>query len=252
MVEHVLESEKPLVTTVLNLRLAGFSFEEIAERVGRSTRTIRRLLESLKAKLITDQELGLRLSEDSATRPRIESVDYHDFHLLRMIGQGSFAKVYLAKQIATGKLFAIKAIKKKWLKNEEARNSFYREAELLMSLSDFSFVKTYGIGQLPNGGCFLLLELIEGESLATRIKTASYKSRPAWSTEIRNAVERLHAQNLVHGDIYANNVMIDHKERIKLLDFGLGQKTSGRKINVQLDHQQLENLCRSMLHEKVI
>ena len=112
LVEHVLESEKPLSTTVLNMRLAGFSFEEIAQQVGRSTRTIRRLLESLKAKLITDQELGIRLSENSATRPRIESVDYHDFHLLRMIGQGSFAKVYLAKQIDSGQLFAIKAIKR--------------------------------------------------------------------------------------------------------------------------------------------
>ena len=50
----------------------------------------------------------------------------------------------------------------------------------------------------------------------------------------------------------ANNVMIDQEEHIKLLDFGLGQKTSGRKINVQLDHQQLEKLCSSMLHEKVI
>ena len=250
LVEHVLESEKPLVASVLNLRLAGFSFEEIAERVGRSTRTIRRLLESLKAKLILDQELGFRLSDDSTTMPRVESVDYQDFHLLRMIGHGSFAKVYLAKQITSGKLFAVKAIKKKWLKNEEARKSFYREAELLMSLSDSCFVKTYGIGQLPNGGCFLLLELIEGESLAIRIKTASHESRLAWATELRDAVERLHAQDLIHGDICANNVMINHDGRIQLLDFGLGQKTSGRKINIQLDLQQLDTLCNSMLHKK--
>ena len=250
LVEHVLESEKPLVTTILNLRLAGFSSEEIAERVGRSTRTIRRLLESLKAKLIADHELGFRLSDDEATKPRVDSVDYHDFHLLRMIGQGSFAKVYLAKQILSGQLFAVKAIKKKWLKNEEARKSFYREAELLMSLSDPCFVKTYGIGQLPNGGCFLLLELIEGESLASRIATASSESRLAWATELRAAVERLHARNLIHGDICANNVMINHDGRVKLLDFGLGQKTSGRKINIQLDLQQLDTLCNSMLHKK--
>lgn len=246
LVEYVLESEKPLVTTVLNLRLAGFSFEEIAERVGRSTRSIRRLLESLKAKLIADQELGLRLSVDPVIKPRIDSVDYHDFHLLRMIGQGSFAKVYLAKQIASGQLFAVKAIKKKWLNNEDARQSFYREAEILMSLSDPSFVKTYGIGKLPNGGCFLLLELIEGDSLATRVETASYETRLAWASQLRKAVERLHAANLIHGDICGNNVMIDHDDSIRLLDFGLGQATSGRKINVQLDLQQLETLCNSM------
>ena len=252
LVEHVLESEKPLTTTVLNLRLAGFSFEEIAQRVGRSTRTIRRLLESLKAKLITDQELGFRISSESATTPRIDSVDYHDFHLLRMIGQGSFAKVYLAKQIASGQLFAVKAIKKKWLKSEEARQSFYREAEILMSLSDPSFVKTYGIGHLPNGGCFLLLELIQGDSLALRVATADHETRLAWTTEIRKAVERLHAENLIHGDICANNVMIDHEGRINLLDLGLGQRTFGSKINVKLDLRQLETLCNFILLEKGI
>ena len=251
LVEHVLESEKPLVTTVLNLRLAGFSFEEIADRVGRSTRTIRRLLESLKAKLLADQELGFRLSENPSSKLRIDSVDYHDFHLLRMIGQGSFAKVYLAKQLTSGQLFAVKAIKKKWLKNEQARQTFFREAELLMSLSDPSIVKTYGIGHLPNGGCFLLLELIEGESLAARIETAPYEIRLAWAAEIRNAVERLHSQNLIHGDICAHNVMIDRDNHIKLLDFGLGQKTSGRKINIQLDLRQLKTLSDLMLPEKV-
>jgi len=250
LVEHVLESEKPLVTTVLNLRLAGFSFEEIAQRVGRSTRTIRRLLESLKAKLITDQELSLRLSVDSTIKPSIDVVDYHDFHLLRMIGQGSFAKVYLAKQITSGQLFAVKAIKKKWLKNEDVRQSFYREAEILMSLSDPSFVQTYGIGKLPNGGYFLLLEWIEGDSLATRVETAAYETRLVWASELHQATERLHAKNLTHGDICANNVMIDNNDNIKLLDFGLGQQTSGHMINARLDLHQLETLRNFILPEQ--
>ena len=246
LVEHVISSENPLIGKVLNLRLAGFSFEEIAERVGRSTRTIRRLLESLKAKLIASEELGFRLADDPS-KPVVKSVDYHDFDLLRMIGQGSFAKVYLAKQVSTGQLFAIKSIKKKWLTNEQARQSFYREAELLMTLSDPCFVKTYGIGQLPNGGCFLLLELIQGKSLEAVVRTASQGMRLSWVNQIREAVERLHSAGFVHGDICLSNVMIDRDGQIKLLDFGLGRRTAGQKIGVLFDQQQLELLCGSIL-----
>ena len=246
LVEHVISSENPLIGKVLNLRLAGFSFEEIAERVGRSTRTIRRLLESLKAKLIVSEELGFRLAGEPS-KAVVKSVDYHDFDLLRMIGQGSFAKVYLAKQVSTGQLFAIKSIKKKWLTNEQARQSFYREAELLMTLSDPCFVKTYGIGQLPNGGCFLLLELIQGKSLEAVVRTASQGMRLSWLNQIREAVERLHSAGFVHGDICLSNVMIDRDGQIKLLDFGLGRRTAGQKIGVLFDQQQLELLCGSIL-----
>ena len=250
LVDHVLSSEKPLVVKVLNLRLAGFSFEEIAERVGRSTRTVRRLLESLKAKLISSEELGFRAIGDSqgrAAKPVVESVDYHDFDLLRMIGQGSFAKVYLAKQVSTGQLFAIKSIKKKWLANEQIRKSFYREAELLTTLSDPCFVKTYGIGQLPNGGCFLLLELIQGDPLEAVVGVASQDTRSSWVDQIRGAVERVHAASFVHGDICLGNVMVDRDGQIKLLDFGLAQRTAGQKVGVLFDQQQLELLCDSIL-----
>jgi len=250
LVDHVLSTEKPLVGKILNLRLAGFTFEEIAERVGRSTRTVRRMLESLKAKLIANEELGFYLAGNLAAKvvkPIVESVDYHDFDLLRMIGQGSFAKVYLAKQVSTGQLFAIKSIKKKWLENEQARQSFYREAELLVTLSDSCFVKTYGIGQLPNGGCFLLLDLIQGEPLAAVVGTVSRDVRFTWVKQLGEAVERLHAAGFVHGDICLNNVMIDRDGQIKLLDFGLGRRICGQKISTVFDQQQLGVLCDSIL-----
>ena len=164
-----------------------------------------------------------------------------------MIGQGSFAKVYLAKQVSTGQLFAIKSIKKKWLTNEQARQSFYREAKLLLTLWDPCFVKTYGIGQLPNGGCFLLLELIQGESLEAVVGTASRGMRLSWVDQIRAAVERLHAAGFVHGDICLRNVMVDRDGQIKLLDFGLGRRTAGQEIGVLFEQQQMELLCDSIL-----
>lgn len=250
LVEHILVSEKPLVATVLKLRLAGFSFEEVSQQVGRSTRTIRRLMERLKSKLIADQEITSTLVQarsESAPDFQVEHADYSDFHLLRMIGQGSFAKVYLAKQISTGNYFAIKAIKKKWLGSAAARKSFYREVELLMVLSDPSFVKTYGIGQLPNGGCFLVLQWIEGKSLGCLIETASLEDRTRWMKQIRKAVKRLHAANIAHGDIDMNNVLIDKLGQVKLVDFGLARRVSNRSLDFQFDLNRVERLSKLVI-----
>ena len=250
LVEHLLVSEKPLVGSVLKLRLAGWTFEEISIEVGRSTRTIRRLLESLKAKLVAGHDLKKSQTPKGSQWPAdslAQQVDYNDFHLLRMIGQGSFAKVYLAIQISSGNHFAVKAIKKKWIRNQAARDSFFNEVSLLMSLSDSSFVKTYGIGHLPNGGCFLVLQWIDGVSLAKLVGSASHEQRVVWIEEIRKAVSRLHAANIAHGDICASNVMIDSQGSVTLLDFGLGTRFSVGNSDFESDVKALERLSELVL-----
>ena len=207
-------------------------------------------MESLKVKLIADQEIGnlpLTAGSESASDSQIEHADYNDFHLLRMIGQGSFAKVYLAREISSGSYVAIKAIKKKWLENDAARESFYRESRLLMTLSDPSFVKTYGIGQLPNGGCFLVLQWIEGESLGELVESATMEERASWVEQIRQAVQRLHAANITHGDIDLNNVLIDNQGQIKLVDFGFGRRVSSNSVDFRFDLNQVERLSKLVL-----
>jgi len=129
LVEECVVNEKPLLKSVLLMRLAGHTTSEIADKLGRSI-------------------------------PFANKVSYDDFHLQRMIGEGSFAKVYLAKQISLDRFVAIKAIRKRWLDDDRVRRTFEREVELLARTTDPNIVRTYGMGHLPNGGCFLVLLLI--------------------------------------------------------------------------------------------
>ena len=228
LVEHILTSEKPLTRSVVELRMAGFNHRQIAERIGRSTRTIRRVLESLKSKLIGESEFDLasyfqtETHPDSISTSRLEQTSYKDFQLLRMIGQGSFAKVYLAKQIATGHLFAIKAIRKKWLSNSVARQTFHREAEILKQFDHPNIVTCFGVGNLPSGGSFLLLEYVEGFPLERAARHATVAQRSAWAEQLTVAVRVIHASGAVHGDLCLNNIMVDRQNQTRIADFGLG------------------------------
>ena len=256
LVEHILISEKPLTKSIVELRLAGFNQKQIAEKTGRSTRTIRRLLESLQAKLISENEFGIAgfFQTSSATADKsldqVTQASYKDFHLLRMIGQGSFSKVYLAKQICTGSLFAVKAIKKKWLSDSVAHHTFQREAQLLMQLKHPNIVTCFGVGSLPNGGSFLLLEYVEGLLLEEAIQMGSVAQLTAWSNQLTDAVQTIHANKVIHGDLCLRNVMVDLNNQIRILDFGLGGLVSDKSIrDPTSDLKGLNSIKRLLIAE---
>ena len=228
LVAHLLTTEKPLTKSVVEFRLAGFTHKQIAEKVGRSTRTIRRVIESLQARLIREHDLGLNAYFETESLPRHESSQppqafcYEDFQLLRMVGQGSFAKVYLAKQVETQRLFAIKAIKKHWLLNPAVRQTFRDEAQLLQQLNHPNIVAYHGVGELPNGGIFLLLEYIEGVPLINAIPNATAHCIKSWKQQLASAVAAIHSAGIVHGDLSMNNILVDLENQIRVIDFGLG------------------------------
>ncbi len=246
LLEHLLISEKPLVRSVVQLRLAGYQNKEIAAQIGRSTRTVGRVIESLQAKLITENglEFGIlnqlktqgSISEETETQPTTNrsakisprSRDHKEFHLLKMIGQGSFAKVYLAKEISTGDLYALKAIRKRWLGDLNARGSFANEAQLLNQLNDPNIVKFYGSGTLPNQAIFLLLELVEGEPITKAARRADPQLIHSWLNTIASTIQRVHELGIEHGDIRASNILIDRTGKVRIIDFGLGSFGGGR------------------------
>ena len=267
LVEHVLGTEKPLVRSVLEMRLGGFSNEDIARKIGRSARTVRRVLESLQAKLIADNELefgvmldgyrkggtkggtggGDRREKFTSANEQLTNIDYHDFQLLQMIGQGGFAKVYLAKQISTGELFAIKAIRKKWLTDLATRTAFLNEAKLLETFDDPHIVKTFGIGKLPNGGCFLLLEFIDGKPILQAAKERSPAEAKTWLRILDSTIQKIHAAGIVHGDIRPSNVLVDSSGRVRLVDFGLGHRIKKESLSSTNEDIQAIGFIKSQI-----
>ena len=263
LVDHLLSTEKPMYRSVLELRLAGYSNYEIGERVGRSSRTIRRVLESLQAKLIANNELdiyahldlqpaNLNTSERAENEPSGESsdqemVDYKDLQLLRMIGLGSFAKVYLTRKISTGELFALKTIRKKWFSNLAAQAGFFKEAQILGKLNHPGIVKLYGVGKLPNGALFLLLEFVEGKPIAEAAQYADPELVTLWIESFETTITEVHHLDIVHGDIRSSNVLVDKLGQIRVIDFGLSGLAGQQSENtIQNDLQAIERLKKQL------
>lgn len=245
LVEDLFATQKPLVRSLIELRLAGYSNSEIGEQIGRSSRTVRRIIESLQAELLSGHGLGFGfLHSVNADKPHIESqnstiqnpnpgitkandnlLDYKDFQLLKMIGQGSFAKVYLAKQIATGEMFALKSLRKKWFSNFTARTAFTNEARLLNQLNEPNIVKFYGAGVLPNQSHFLLLEFVEGKPILEAAREADPELVAGWLKSLETTIQKFHESGISHGDLRSPNILINRQGQIRIIDFGLARFT---------------------------
>ena len=249
LVEECVVNEKPLLKSVLLMRLAGHTTSEIAEKLGRSPRTIRRLIETLKTKVIARYNL-LGEAFYQPTRsviPFANKVSYDDFHLQRMIGEGSFSKVYLAKQISLDRFVAIKAIRKRWLGDDRVRRTFEREVELLARTTDPNIVRTYGMGHLPNGGCFLVLQWIDGKSLSTAIESSLPADRVRWNQQLCNSIKNLHSQGIAHGDLKLDNILINRAGDVRIVDFGLGCSPNTDEDDVfARDLMAVEQICNTL------
>ncbi len=253
LILSILAKEKPLAQRVITARLAGFTIQETAEQVGRNERTVRRILDSLKSKMFVDYDLFaarefFNSAPNSANRdPHLRLGSYQDLKLLRMIGQGSFAKVYLARHKTTGELFAVKAIRKKWLASAAAWGSFRQEIEALQKLKIPTFVNLNGFGRLPNGGCFLVLEYIKGKTLTEAAKTATKSQKQMWLQSVKSAIQQLHQNGLSHGDLRSENILIDANNEIRIIDFGLSSFVESNQNSQTQDLLMLNCLARECL-----
>src|SRR5579884_3799475 len=136
---------------VAELRLRGQEVEEIAAAVRRSPRTVRRVLAAF------GEELERRLR---GTPPPVEEglLSYGDVVLLKQLGQGGMGKVYRATWRGSPVPVAVKLLRKPLRGDKTAATRFRREAAVLARLRHPGIVAVHGVGLLPDGGHFLVMD----------------------------------------------------------------------------------------------
>jgi Tol biopolymer transport system component len=134
-------------------------------------------------------------------------------------------EVYLARDTRLAREVAIKVLPPHLADTPEARARFEREARAVSSLNHPHICTLYDVGR-ENGVDFLVLERIEGETLAARLARGPLPADQVLrlGTQIADALERAHRSGLVHRDLKPGNVMIA-KNGAKLMDFGLARPT---------------------------
>ena len=154
-----------------------------------------------------------------------------DYELIREIGQGGMAAVYLARHRATGRLVAIKAIRARYVDDPDAIQRFAREARTVAGLDHPNIVRTEAIEQIGDRAIAIIMEYIEGGTVRDRLR--EYGPFEAERTEsvlrdVANALGYAHRRGIVHRDVKPENVFLDAaRGRAVLSDFGIARKIDG-------------------------
>ncbi len=245
--ERLLSRLDPSGRRVLELRLQGLPLAEIAADIGRSERSVRRVLAQIhvliaeflrKDRAIEEDWDELRPAPRSADRDRDRAetdravsadqgplLSDRDFLLRRLIGSGGMGKVYEATRHADGRSVAVKYLRKSLLHRPEAVRRFLGEARTISGLRHPNIVGTQGLGRTPGGSYFLVMELVNGTDLAHRVgrRIVAVEEAIRWTMETCEAIEHAHGRGVIHCDLKPANLLLDEGGTIRVTDFGLAR-----------------------------
>jgi len=159
------------------------------------------------------------------------------YQITSLLGKGGMGEVYRARDTKLKREVAIKILPEEFSRNEERVSLFQREAELLASLNHPNIATIHDL-QEANETRFLVLELIEGETLAEQIQRGLIPVEEALNIarHICDALEAAHEKGVVHRDLKPANVKITPDGKVKVLDFGLAKALEGRPARATLSN----------------
>jgi serine/threonine protein kinase len=159
------------------------------------------------------------------------------YQITNLIGKGGMGEVYQAKDQRLGRDVAIKVLPEEFAKDTDRVARFQREAKLLASLNHPNIAAIYGLEE-SGGTNFLVLELVEGGTLADRIKQGPITVEEALklALQIAEGLEAAHEKGVIHRDLKPANIKVTPDGKVKVLDFGLAKAFAGEQENLNLSN----------------
>src|SRR5262249_18107870 len=146
------------------------------------------------------------------------------YEILAAIGSGGMGEVYRARDTKLGREVALKILPDSFTHDPERVARFRREAQVLAALNHSHIAQIYGLDE-ANGQQFLVLELVDGESLDKRIARGPIPVDEALgiAKQIAEALEAAHERGIIHRDLKPANIALTKDGTVKVLDFGLAK-----------------------------
>lgn len=145
------------------------------------------------------------------------------YQIIRTIGEGGMANVYLAYDTILDREVAVKVLRGDLASDEKFVKRFQREAKAASSLNHPNIVEMYDVGE-DNGNYFIVMEYIDGKTLKSLIKKRgglSLSETVDIMMQLTSAIACAHDSFLIHRDIKPQNVLILEDGRVKITDFGI-------------------------------
>src|SRR5512135_3200281 len=156
------------------------------------------------------------------------------YQITSQLGKGGMGEVFQAKDQVLGRDVAIKILPKEFAKDADRVARFQREAKVLASLNHPNIAAIHGLEESGETN-FLVLELVEGETLADRIKAGPIPVEESLklALQIAEALEAAHEKGVIHRDLKPANIKVTPGGKIKVLDFGLAKAYAGdQEVNL--------------------
>ena len=159
------------------------------------------------------------------------------YEILSPLGAGGMGEVYRARDAKLQRDVAIKVLPDAVAEDAERLARFQREAQVLASLNHPHIAAIYGLEKAGNFEA-LVLELVEGETLAERIAAGPIPIEEALAIarQIADALEAAHEKGIVHRDLKPANVKVTPEGKVKVLDFGLAKALTGDRSAPDVTH----------------
>ena len=162
------------------------------------------------------------------------------YEIISPLGAGGMGEVYRARDTKLGRGVAIKVLPEAVATHPDRIARFEREAKVLASLNHPHIAALFGMEE-SSGRHFLVMELVEGETLAERIASPNATGRGLpvedalkIALQIAGALEAAHECGIIHRDLKPANVMVTPDEVVKVLDFGLAKAAEGGRAGQDL------------------
>ena len=148
-----------------------------------------------------------------------------EFQIVRLLGEGSVAQVYLARERALQRLVAVKFMKSPYAQDDTARKRFEREARSAAKIHHHNVATVHRVGSLEDQTPFIIMEYIEGRNLADELQAEGVMTtEQACHTlsQVASALVAAHEKGIVHRDVKPANVVREKdSDRVVLTDFGI-------------------------------
>jgi beta-lactam-binding protein with PASTA domain/predicted Ser/Thr protein kinase len=154
------------------------------------------------------------------------------YEVIRKLGSGGMADVYLAKDRLLGRQVALKILSAQYSNDREFVERFRREASAAASLNHPNIVQVYDKGE-AEGTYYIAMEFLEGRSLKDIIVKYAPLSADlivSVSRQIVEALRYVHRRDIIHRDIKPQNIIIDNEGRVKVTDFGIARAGGGTSL----------------------
>lgn len=181
------------------------------------------------------QRDGAPLRVEQETRdPYLGTRILGQFRLEKIIGSGGMGVVYAGWDEGLGRRVAVKILHRDLVTNRDVVHRFHREAQIAHQLDHPNIVRLILFGQLPDGNLYLVLEYLEGPTLAQALERDGPMPAPRAvkiMSAIADAIGYAHRRDIVHRDLKPENVILIHRDgdpdHPKVLDFGIAKMLIG-------------------------